>query len=213
MGGRTLLCFNFGHFLLFLGAGTIALSKRRRVGGEEMQKLTPWVVMVFCLAVALKGCAGVQVKGYSSNPPMQRVSSDFYEAVLEPQLKEGQHFFATFLFSFTNKSGKELNIDWKNTYYLLHGRKYGRLLWQGITWDGLKEVEAQPLIPVSAGDTLQTVIFPAKLLGRSSAGGGSTGGVQYNLGALPEGTNGIYLTVKQDGKELSQKIVVTIEAH
>ena len=178
-----------------------------------MKKLTPLALMVLCLAVALSGCAGVQVKGYSSTPPVQRVSSDFYEAELEPQLKEGQNFFATFRFSCTNKTSKELNIDWEKTYYTLNGRRYGRLLWQGITWDGLKEVQAQPLIPISAGDTLKTVIFPARLLGRSSAGGGSTGGVQYTLGALPEGANGIFLTVKQDGKELHQEIVVTIEAH
>ena len=181
-------------------------------GGEEMKKLAFLVAMLLCLGVALAGCAGVQVKGYSSDPPVQRFSSDAYEVELEPQLKEGQNFFATFRFSFTNKTSKQLNIDWKNTSYTLNGRKSGRFLWEGITWDGLKEVQAQPLIPVSAGDTLKTVIFPANLLGRASAGGGSIGGVKYTLGPLPEGANGIYLIVRQNGKILRQEIVVNIEA-
>lgn len=178
-----------------------------------MKKLAFGVAMVLCLSFILAGCAGVQVKGYSSDPPVQTVSSDTYEVELEPQLREGQNFFVRFRFSFTNKTSKELNIDWENTFYTLNGRKNGRFLWQGITWDGLKEVKAQPLIPVPAGDTLKTVIFPARLVGRSSAGGGSTGGVRYNIGPLPEGANGIHLVVKQNGKVLRQEIVVNIEAH
>lgn len=178
-----------------------------------MKKLAFLVAMVPCLGVILTGCAGVQVKGYSSDPPVQRVSSDSYEVELEPQLREGQNFFATFRFSFTNKTSKELNIDWENSFYTLNGHKNGRFGWEGITWDGLKEIKAQPLIPVSAGDTLKTVIFPARLLGRSSAGGGSTGGVRYTLGPLPEGANGISLIVRQNGKVLRQEIVVNIEAH
>ena len=177
-----------------------------------MKKPTFLGVMFLCIGAILTGCAGIPGQGYSSNPRVQRVSSDYYEAELEPQLKEGQDFFSSFRFTFTNKTSKELNIDWENTHYILNGRKYGRFLWQGITWDGLKEVQVQSLIPVSAGDTLKTVIFPVRLLGRSSAGGGSTGGVQYTLGALPEGANGIYLTVKQNGKVLHKEIVVNIEA-
>lgn len=178
-----------------------------------MKKQAFLVAMVLCLGVILAGCAGVQVKGYSSDPPVQRFSSDSYEVELEPQLKEGQNFFATFRFSFTNKTSKELNIDWQNTFYTLNGRKNDVFLWEGITWDGLKEVRAQPLIPVAAGDTLKAVIFPVKLLGRASAGGGSIGGVKYTLGPLPEGANGIYLIVKQNGKVSRQEIVVNIEAH
>jgi len=178
-----------------------------------MKKLASLIVIVLCLGFILAGCAGVQVKGYSSDPPVERVSSDSYEVELEPQLREGQNFFVKFRFSFTNKTSKELNIDWENSFYILNGRKNGRFGWEGITWDGLKEVQAQPLIPVSAGDTLKTVIFPARLLGRSSAGGGSTGGIRYTRGPLPEGANGILLVVRQNGKVLRQEIVVKIEAH
>ena len=176
-----------------------------------MKKLAFWVAMILGLGVIFTGCAGVQVKNYSSDPPVQRISNASYEVELEPQLREGQNFFASFRFSFTNKTSKKLHIDWENTFYTLNGRKNDRFLWEGITWDGLKEVKAQPLIPVSAGDTLKTVIFPVKLLGRSSAT--STGGVRYTRGPLPEGANGIHLIVKQNGKVLRQEIVVNIEAH
>jgi len=38
------------------------------------------------------------------------------------------------------------------------------------------------------------------------------GGVQYTQGALPEGENGILLFVRQNGKVIGQKMVVSIEA-
>ena len=168
-----------------------------------------WVVIVFCLVFALAGCAGVEV--YTSNPRVQRVSNDYFTAELEPQLKLGQSFFATFRFVLTNRTTKELQIDWENTHYLLNGRRNGRFLWEGVTWNGLKEISGKPLIPLAPGDTITRVIFPKKLVGRGSAM--TKGGVQYTQGALPEGGNGILLIVRQNGKVVREKMVVSIESH
>ena len=163
-------------------------------------------LIVLCLVYALAGCAGVEV--YNSNPEVQRVSNGYFAAELVPQLKPGQSFFTTFGFTLTNKTNKELNIDWQNTYYLLDGRRNGRFLWQGVTWDGLKEMRSKPLIPVAPGDTFTNVIFPKNLVGRASAM--SKGGVQYTQGALPEGENGILLIVRQNGMVIQEKMVVVI---
>jgi len=63
---------------------------------------------------------------------------------------------------------------------------------------------------VAPGDTITSVIFPKNLVGRASVM--SKGGVQYTQGALPEGENGILLFVRQNGKVIGQKMVVSIEA-
>ena len=149
-----------------------------------------------------------QVAVYSSQPEIQRVSNKDFSAELEPQLKEGQGFFSTFRFVFNNKSSQELSLDWENSYYLLNGRRNGLLLWEGITWESLKKIRNQPLIPVAPGDTFTKVIFPTTLVGRASAM--DKGGVQYTRGALPKGENGIELVVRQDGKVISEKMVVII---
>ena len=164
--------------------------------------------IVVCLVFALAACAGVEV--YTSNPEVQRVSNDYFTAELEPQLKPGQTFFATFRFVLTNRTNKELQIDWENSYYFLNGRRNGRFLWEGVTWDGLKEIRSKPLIPVAAGDTITGVIFPKKLVGRSSAM--TRGTVQYTQGPLPEGENGILLIVRINGKVLQKKMVVDIKS-
>ena len=163
-------------------------------------------VIVVCVICSLAACAGVEM--YSSNPEVQRVSNEYFTAELEPQLKPGQNFFATFRFALTNKTDKEINIDWENTYYLLNGRRNGRFLWEGVTWDGLEEMRGKPLIPVAPGDTFTSVIFPKNLVGRGSAM--SKGGVQYSQGALPKGENGILLFVRQNGKVIRQRVVVNI---
>lgn len=172
-----------------------------------MVKESLWGVIIVYLLFSLAACAGVKV--YTSNPEVQRVSNDYFTAQIEPQLKPGRNFFTTFRFDLTNKTNKDLNIDWENTYYLLNGRRNGRFLWEGVTWDGLKEMRSKPFIPVAPGDTFTSIIFPKNLVGRGSAM--TPGGVQYIQGALPEGENGILLNVRQDGKVVRQKMAVVIK--
>jgi phospholipid-binding lipoprotein MlaA len=148
------------------------------------------------------------VEVYSSRPEIQRVSNDYFAAEFEPQLKKGQGFFSTFRFVLTNKTKQELSLDWQNSYYLLNGSKNGLFLWEGVTWDSLKQIRSQPLVLVAPGSTFTKVIFPAALVGRAT--GMEKGGVQYTQGALPEGENGIALVVRQDGKVISEKMVVII---
>ncbi len=148
------------------------------------------------------------VEIYSSKPEIQRVSNDYFTAELEPQLKEGQGFFSTFRFVLTNNTDQELSLDWENSFYLLNGRRNGLFLWEGVTWDSLKEIRSQPLVVVAPGSTFTKVIFPTALVGRASIM--IKGGVQYTQGALPGGENGIALVVRQDGKVISEKMVVTI---
>jgi phospholipid-binding lipoprotein MlaA len=148
------------------------------------------------------------VEVYSSKPEIQMVSNDYFTAELEPLLKEGQGFFSTFRFVLTNKTDQELSLDWENSYYLFNGRRNGLFLWEGVTWDSLKEIRSQPLVLVAPGRTFTKVIFPTALVGRASIM--IKGGVQYTQGVLPEGENGIALVVRQDGKVISEKMVVTI---
>jgi phospholipid-binding lipoprotein MlaA len=145
---------------------------------------------------------------YSSQPEIQKASNDSFTAEFQPRLKEGQGFFSTFRFVFTNKTDQELSLDWENSYYLLNGRRNGLFLWEGVTWDSLKEIRSQPLVLVAPGSTFTKVIFPAALVGRASPT--TPGGVQYIQGALPEGENGIELVVREDGKVISEKMVVII---
>jgi hypothetical protein len=171
-----------------------------------MHKQWAWVIL---LALAVTGCAAVEV--YSSSPAVQKMSNDHFSVELEPQLQEGQNFFTSFRFVFTNKTKEDLHVDWENTYYLLNGRRGGRFLWEGVDWEALKNIRNQPLVPVAAGDSVTAVIFPKSLAGRSKIG--TTTGLQYTRGSLPAGENGMLLVVRKNEREIREKIVVKIEAH
>ena len=173
-----------------------------------MHKPWAWGIIFICLALAVTGCAAVEV--YSSNPAVQKMSNDYFNVELEPQLQEGQNFFTSFRFVLTNKTKKDLHVDWENTFYLFNGRRSGRFVWEGVDWDALKQIRNQPLVPVAAGDTVTAVIFPKSLVGRSRIT--KTTGLRYTRGPLPAGENGIFLVVKQNGREIREKIVVKIEA-
>jgi len=172
-----------------------------------MHKPWAWGIIFISLVLTVTGCAAVEV--YSSNPAVQKMSNDYFNVELEPQLQEGQNFFTSFRFVLTNKTKKDLHVDWENTFYLFNGRRSGRFVWEGVDWDALKQIRNQPLVPVAAGDTVTAVIFPKSLVGRSRIT--KTTGLRYTRGPLPAGENGIFLVVKHNGREMREIIVVKIE--
>ena len=173
-----------------------------------MHKQWAWGSIFIWLALTVTGCAAVEV--YSSSPVVQKMSNDYFNVELEPQHQEGQNFFTSFRFVLTNKTKKDLHVDWENTFYLLNGRRSGRFLWEGVDWEALKKIRNQPLVPVAAGATVTAVVFPKSLAGRSKIG--TTTGLRYTRGPLPAGENGMFLVVKQNGREIREEIVVKIEA-
>ena len=173
-----------------------------------MHKQWAWGIIFIWLGLIVTGCAAVEV--YSSSPAVQRLSNDYFNVELEPQLQEGQKFFSSFRFVITNKTKENLHVDWENTFYLFSGRRSGRFLWEGIDWEALKNIRNQPLIPVAAGDTVTAVIFPKSLAGRAPIS--TTTGPRYTRGPLPVGENGMFLVVRQNSREMRERIVVTIAA-
>ena len=173
-----------------------------------MHKQWVWGSIFIWLALTVTGCAAVKV--YSSSPAVQKMSNNYFNVELEPQHQEGQSFFTSFRFIFTNKTNKDLHVDWENTFYLVNGRRSGRFLWEGVDWEALKKIRKQPLVPVAAGATVTAVVFPKSLAGRSIMA--TTTDRRYTRGPLPAGENGMFLVVRQNGREILEKIVVKIEA-
>ncbi len=172
-------------------------------------------LMCFMVVVAFifAGCSTVKV--YQSNPATQLASNDYFDAEFEPQLAKNYHYFNSFRFVLTNKTDKDLILDWSKTYYLRGGKKYGQWGWEEMTFEELKETKAQPLITIEAGDMLTDVIFPLKLVGKQHQQEQMTGTKpedRYILGVLPEGQNGIELYIKQNGKIIKQRVTLTINS-
>ncbi|MGD8291417.1 MAG: hypothetical protein PVF37_06915 [Desulfobacterales bacterium] len=166
--------------------------------------------MVICTLI-LAGCAKEQI--YSSSPPLQTVSTSDFEVKLEPLKAEGFNYYNRFRYEFTNKTSGDLIIDWSQTYYLRNGKKYGHFGWEGLTFEHLREVKEEPKITIAPGKKDATEIFPVKLIGWKEEGvrmKATTPEAGFTLTPLPEGENGMSITVLKDGKPLQKKVLLNI---
>jgi hypothetical protein len=179
------------------------------MGDSGMNKHSVGYIIILWAVFLLTGCATAEV--YSSSPTVQKVSNPYFDAQLEPQAKEGKQFFNAFRLVLINKTNGDLKIDWEKTYYLLNGRKHGRFAWEGIDWEEYEKRNTQPLITIAPGSTFSKVIFPIKLIGRGNVFSSRTT-TKYTRGVLPPGDNGIYLAIRQDEKEIDEKLILNITA-
>lgn len=175
-----------------------------------MNKKTLWGII--SILVLIVGCATAG-RVYQSSPTVQNAGNANFEAKLEPLRAEGYDYFNSFRLGFTNKTNKDLIIVWSKSYYLHNGKKRGLFGWEGLTFEQLKGLKAEPNLPFPAGESSSIQIFPLELIGwqqKSEKKKGSTPEEGFTLGVLPEGENGLSLAVKQDGKIVRKKMNVTI---
>jgi len=159
------------------------------------------------------GCAIVKV--YTSDPAVQIADSADYHIEVEAQQQAGKHYFDDFRLIVINKTDSEMKIDWSQSYYLLNGRKHGKLGWKGMSADQLKEVKKAPLVPIKGGNTFSQIIFPLKLIGweglrSKSAQTDPRLKSGFYPGILPAGKNGIELALILNGKTVLERLTITI---
>ena len=157
------------------------------------------------------GCAHKQV--YTSNPPLQTVGTPLFEVKLEPLHAEGYDYYNRFRFEFTNKSNKELVVNWSQSFYLQNGKRYGRFGWQGLTFEQLRGLQDEPDIATAPGGTEKLVIFPLQLIGWREQGvrmKAKTPEAGFTHGVIPAGENGLSLAVLDNGKLVRKDILVKI---
>ncbi|MFO7708833.1 MAG: hypothetical protein R6V84_11715 [Desulfobacterales bacterium] len=132
---------------------------------------------------------------------------------MQPQSTSGQDRFHSFRFIITNKSDKPFAVDWDDSYFLLDGRRRGQFGWVGMTVDDLKQLQRNPLNIVTPGATLAGGIFPIELLVEKALRKGirlGAGEGEVALGPLPEGLNGLELTVNLDGEQVRETLTLKI---
>ena len=165
------------------------------------------LIMILFLFVAA-GCA-TTTKVWTSQPVVQETANPAYEVRLEP-ITLGHHFFVMFKLEITNKTDKNLEIDWNQTRYLYKGRSHGVFVFKGIDPKSVKN--AIPPDIILPGETFSKEIAPFKLVAWAPIKDKSVKAGQRGIspGVLPAGQNGIRLVVIQDGKKIVAKMTVEI---
>jgi hypothetical protein len=168
------------------------------------------VVMIGFALMTGTGC--VQSEVWVSSPVVQATGNQYYEAELEP-LTNGHKFFVSFRLTVTNKTAENLEIDWNKTKYVHNGRTRGGFVFKGVKPEDIRN-STIPADTILGEDTFSKVISPYKLVARAPLRESSVGGTESSIypGILPEGENGMVLVVRLNGKEVVEKITLTIVA-
>ena len=164
------------------------------------------VVILLCI---LAGCTTTQV--WTSVPQVSEYGGSYCKVLFEPLTKE-HAFYVLFRLEVANKTKKGLRIDWNKTRYLLNGRSHGGFVFEGIDPQNISNLTIPDDI-VPAGGTFSKEIAPYRMLARAPLRikERSEGEEVIKPGPLPAGENGIFLVIRQNGQELSDKVTVKIE--
>ncbi len=174
-----------------------------------MKRLSIYGIVFVSLVVI--GCAKEQI--YRSTPSTQRVSTSDFEVELEPLKAEGFEYYNRFRYQFTNKTDRDLVIDWSNCFYLQNGKRFGQFGWEGLTFEQLRGIIEEPDVAIAPGAKDAVEIFPLQLIGWREPGVRKKANIPeegFTLGVIPAGENGLSIAVIKDGKTLRKRVLVII---
>ena len=159
-----------------------------------MKKKLCMCVFISLLFVGL-GCASQQL--WRAEPNMQQASNEYYAATISPIfIFDG---YKGFLLYIHNKSPEDLDVVWENTFYIYNGKKEG-----GFLLRGMRSGDKLDTPSIVSGSMFSKEIFPAKLAEFSTLAMSTI----YN--PMQPGENGILLSVKVGGKEITETLTLNV---
>ena len=167
-------------------------------------------VMIGIALIINQGCAPTK-KVWVSKPMFQFTHNAYYNARIEP-LTRDHDFFVSFRLTVSNKTDKTIEIDWNKTRYIHNGQTRDGFVFKGIKPEDVKNSTITP-DTILAGGIFSREIMPYKLLARAPLSDRGKGMSQSGIqpGILPNGENGILLIIRQNGKEIIEKMTLNIE--
>jgi uncharacterized protein YceK len=97
----------------------------------------------------------------------------------------------------TNKSDRKLEVNWLNTYYIHNGRREGTFMPIGKTDIGAPDI-------IGPKGSFMKFIFPDRLATVDKTG-------KWNRAAMKPGKNGVALSIKVDGREINEILVLELK--
>jgi len=151
------------------------------------------------------GCAPTIVQ--VSTPAIQTAENPYYEIQFEPLNRETK-VFVSFRLTIINRTDRNLEIDWNKTHYIHNNRSLGIFVFKGIRPQDIKDLTIPPEI-IPARGTFSKEISPFRLIGRAPFREGINE-PSIKPGPVPTGQSGILLVVRQNGKEIREKLQISI---
>jgi hypothetical protein len=154
-----------------------------------------WVCVVLSIVLAMGGCAPKNL--WKSTPNLQQASNEFFVATISPIYIFDA--YKGFILTVHNHTPGNIEIDWSNTFYVYDGKKEGGFWFEGIPYKDRKKPVPPDTIP---GVFFTKEIYPEQLITLSQLAG------TFVHEDMKPGENGVYLTVKVDGKPISETLTL-----
>ena len=153
-----------------------------------MKKIS--IISLLFFIVLFLGCGPRYI--LKSDPDVLKINKEEYSIEVLPAIN-------AFDISIENKSQNDIEIVWDKTYYIEDNRTLGGFMFEGIVYKD----RANPKPP--------DIIFPATRFFKRLYPNNLVYFYQgwYNK-YIPEGNNGIYLTMNIKGKEVREKLMLKI---
>ncbi len=164
----------------------------------------------FLLLISLAGLGCAPVMVFVSEPPIQSLETSNYTITFEP-LKLGTNSFLFFELDITNRTSKDIQVDWHETLYLYNSRDWGMFVSQDSEPGRVRDPERR-YETIAPGQTLQKSIAPLKLVAYAPIKYTQTSNQQktFSAGPIPEGQSAIRLVLKQGDAKWVETVRVQI---
>ena len=161
-----------------------------------MKKIT-LILMITLLTFA--GCSRVPWV-IKSEPSTQIFENNLYTIQFAPT-DATSYSYQAFVLIIENKTDKDIDLIWDRTYYLQNGQTNGGFLFEGVIIRD-RNLSKPPDI-IFPQKTFRKTIYPNVLASFDK---------YWYYDTLPNGENGIYLSLKSQNVEIREKLTVNIFA-
>lgn len=158
------------------------------------------VILIFVTIIS--GCASLMTDNWVSNP--EKMEGEIAGVDVEIIPVCGGYGCSAFFLNLKNNNNDDVKLDWNNTYYTRGGQTSGTFMFEGVVYSKRNETKSPDVI--FSGESLQKAIRPNNLVSYES---GEYGGWTHD--PMPEGKNGVYLTLIVDGEEHSKRFTADFE--
>ncbi len=143
-----------------------------------------------------------------SDPPFRSVNKDLYSITLTPS-RQDRYRYKAFDLVIENRTTENIELVWDKTLYISDGQTAGGFMAEGVLYGTLYKVSYGKNNELKQSD----IIFPKIQYKKTIYPNILTSYHEYWYhNTMPNGEVGIYITLKVNGKEMHEKLLVTIFA-
>ena len=160
------------------------------------------ICLISIVVLLIQGCS--ISKSYMYEPTITKSKNTDIKISLVPINPSMRAGFSAFRLKVNNIGNDDIEIDWNKTYFIERGRTAGTFMFEGIVYKDRNNQKPSDI--VFSKNQFSKIIYPNNYVVLNRGTYSSWGHRGFGTG-----TFGIYLTLKNNNKEIKEKVFVEIK--